>query len=159
MEFAFTLTLSPPQYKKKLKTQYRESLWQFNNIFDGSKDSPWRIIEAVPEVTKHLNLHIHGIIEYVGFVKLYYTPEMIFRDLFRDHSFFGFTYITQITDRPGWKEYIYKDQSNPIVQHLIKSQFVRYWHYSPPLGVNFVDNIEVVPIQLNPLDDGIKKHT
>lgn len=153
MEFAFTITIQPKLYRLKLRSQYIRSIHFFNKIFEDRED--WRVIEVHPECTKALNIHIHGIIQYHGKVQAYYTPEMRFKDLFRGHEFFGFNNIQQITDYAGWKEYITKDQNNPITKHVVDTYFLYYWTYEEPIKGNIEDK-EVLPIQLSPLDDGIQ---
>lgn len=102
MRYSFTITLKPRCYVEPAEAQFDLTyaiLYQMLTSI-GTK------ITLVAEATQNLNVHYHGTICFKEYKNV--NHRKCFIDAFRKTKHFGFVSIKQITDEPGWVEYISK---------------------------------------------------
>jgi len=117
--YSFTITLLPKYYKHSPEIQYDISVAHIVGTLRALSSSIDLIAELTP---KNLNIHYHGKIQ---FADIKTDCRKRFIDAFRGHKYAGFVSIDQITDEPGWNEYILKETQTtrqmigrpPIILH------------------------------------------
>lgn len=103
VDYTFTITLQPKLYKQEPEQQYDLT---YNHVRQTLVKIA-REFTLVSELTKNYNIHFHGIINFTSVPKTDYRK--LFYKVFRNDTLVGFVNIKQMTDYPGWKEYISKD--------------------------------------------------
>lgn len=102
VDYSFTVTLKPIVCTAPPEYQYDRT---YLEIIKRLRCLNCKIT-CVAELTKNYDIHYHGIISFNVLSKSY---EKDFKDLFRSSRIFGYNYIKQIDDMPGWSQYIGKD--------------------------------------------------
>lgn len=106
VDFSITVTLCPKLNRMDITKQYDYSAYEVEQTLKRIDyvDS----LTLVAEITKNCNLHFHGIIKF-NIEKHKHIIYKFKNDLKEYNFLIGFIDIKQITDFPGWKEYISKD--------------------------------------------------
>lgn len=109
VRYAFTITIKPNHYRFNLEQQY--DLTSDILIKDLSNMGICKVT-LVAESTSNLNLHYHGTISFTICKnicsRIKFSVRKKFIDSFRSSKLFGFVTILEITDEPGWINYINK---------------------------------------------------
>lgn len=102
--YAFTITLKPVSFKLEPEQQYDKTYLHVRSqlISLGFK------VTLVAELTKNMNVHYHGVINFKlgDDCKIKVIKE--FHKQFRNDLIIGFVNIRQIDDDQKWNEYIKK---------------------------------------------------
>jgi len=102
-DYFFTITLRPVMYKKDIDEQYDISVNQLLTELKILSDK----ITLVVELTKQMNVHMHGLI---------YSDKFTFRrkfiNAFRQSKIFGFVQLNPLYDKDKTRDYLIKDLSN-----------------------------------------------
>lgn len=105
MRFAITVTLH-----KKCFDMPAE--WQFDHYTDAVKDmfSVFKFkYTMVTELTQASNIHYHALVEAPNYCEDVLRKKL--NDYTRKNKTIGFICVKQVTDEPGWVDYIVKDLS------------------------------------------------
>lgn len=101
IRYSFTITLQPKMYKYDASNQYDLTMYDVAEYL-GNLNCEFTLVS---ELTKSYNIHYHGTII---FKTIKGNLKKKFVDHFRAHKTIGFVCIKDITDEPGWIEYISK---------------------------------------------------
>lgn len=104
VRYSLTVTLKPLQYKEFAEKQYDNTCMYLINKLTMLNCQ----YTLVAEMTKACNIHYHGTIEFLKCHKNQHHRKYLI-DHFRNDKMIGYVCMKQITDEPGWIEYIKKD--------------------------------------------------
>lgn len=105
VDYSFTLTLKPKRlFQQEPEKQYDNTMYHVVNMLNSLNAKYTLIIE----LTKSFNIHYHGIISFL-LQDNEFDCMKSFYSLFRKDEKIGYIYLKQITDFPGWIEYLRKD--------------------------------------------------
>lgn len=106
--YAFTITLKPKCYDTSLRHQLQHTYRSILNRLIGDEEYPHKVT-LVAESTKQCNIHYHGIIAFNHWTLRGRRVDVYWYNLWRKHTFVGFTLIKVMENEQGWIEYITKD--------------------------------------------------
>jgi hypothetical protein len=101
--YAFTITLLPKFNKLTTRRQLHRTYEYVLEFLQPHK------VSLVYELTKQMNIHYHGIINFKYSVIRDKVPILYWYNLLRRQSTVGYTVLKPMEDEEGWKEYITKD--------------------------------------------------
>jgi hypothetical protein len=102
VNYSFTVTLLPHMYKLNPEIQYDQTYLEVIKLLKGLNST----CSIIAELNKNYCIHYHGVIT---FHKKALNHMYDFKNAFRGEKNFGYVDIRQITDFPGWVEYLHKD--------------------------------------------------
>lgn len=100
VRYSYTITLKPVLYKFKAEEQYDKTYCRI-----ATELGSFSTFTLIAECTKGFNVHYHGTISFNECTK---NCMKKFVDYFRGDKEIGYVNIKQITDEPGWIDYISK---------------------------------------------------
>lgn len=104
VNYAYTITLKPQLYKQTPDKQYDATAeYVRDRLFTISSQ-----LTLVAELTKSVNVHFHGVINFKLDNVCKKRYDLKFANLFRNDPLIGFTNLRQIDNEIIWSNYISK---------------------------------------------------